>query len=225
MKCLIEAVKERPVNFLFIVVWSLIVGMAIVAEGGERPASAPPIDERLTGIESRLDTLERAVEALKTGKCPCPEGGECICPDDNCPCPDCPKHKKAKGVKLLGFKTSWCAHCPGAEKDCEGLAIEWVDADTDPRAKQYHATSYPALIRLVNGEKDGHFEGRTGMANKAREWLAAPANESKPSSPAHNGHRQTVRYSQPVRYAQPAYYQPRTYYRPSYGSYCPNCVR
>ena len=181
-------IMKRTSLITMIVVCLAIGAFAGVAFGEEPPSIRIP-ESVLRSLEARVDVVEGDVELLKdrvsslegkTAKtktvCPCRIGGECICSATECECPGCPKHTKypqATGVKLLGFKTSWCVHCPGAEKDCEGLAIEWMDADTDPRAKQYHVTEYPALVRLIDGKKDGHFVGRTGMANKARGWLNA----------------------------------------------------
>lgn len=96
-----------------------------LALGGERPASAPPVDARLTGLEERLrtsevrqDVTEQTVEALDSrvsalegnpkgsavkGRgshpyCDCATSGDCICDEGewNCQCPNCPKHKKTK---------------------------------------------------------------------------------------------------------------------------------
>jgi hypothetical protein len=231
--------------------------LSSIASAGERPASAPPVDERLTGIESRMKTLETRVNLVErdmdrlTGKtsttpgyeiqrgpeveatpnCPCSKGGKCICGND-CQCPLClehltnvevvslyaaheaeiskiweglgdkedatmrkavevwikQQHCKNQGVEsqpkvtVLGFFTRSCIHCPGAKTDCAGLNIDWRDANMDPRADEYHVEAYPAVILLdENGKKIGHHEGRTGLANKVREWLAAPAYESKPA--------------------------------------------
>jgi hypothetical protein len=53
---------------------ALLILVAILP-AADRPAKAPPVDERLTGIEQRLDTVESRVDALE-GKtstaCPCP---------------------------------------------------------------------------------------------------------------------------------------------------------
>lgn len=197
------------------------------------PAFAMAEDWDMGTVQQKIQSLEQRVAALEakwdmgTAKsCPCPTGGKCICPADNCPCELCLEHLTAAkaaqiyakhekeiskiwealgdredatmkaavevwikqqiarnqgvesaapeatyGVKLLGFFSDTCIHCPGAKTDCAGLDIEWIDADSDPRAKEYHVTALPALVRLINGHKQGHFEGRTGMANQAKTWL------------------------------------------------------
>jgi thiol-disulfide isomerase/thioredoxin len=84
----------RKFLFHFAIAVKVILSVSQLAYSGERPASAPPIDERLTGIESRVDILEGRVDALE-GKtalaCPCPDG-PCICPAGQCKCPNCIDH-------------------------------------------------------------------------------------------------------------------------------------
>lgn len=152
------------------------------------------IDSRLDGHDAELVELRNKIDALQLAiKCPCGRGGKCICPPDSCLCPNCPEHhgkkaatQTADGVKLLGFYSDSCIHCPATKTDCDGLTIEWVNADTDPRAKQYHVTGLPALVRLVDGEKpekDSHFVGRMGLADQAKRWLGqSTAQAAKPSA-------------------------------------------
>jgi hypothetical protein len=115
--------------------------LSSIAVAGERPASAPPVDERLTGIEARMKTLETRVNLVErdvdrlTGKtsttpgyeiqrgpeveatpnCPCFKGGKCICGND-CQCPLCLEH--LTNVEVVSL---YAAHEAEISKIWEGL--------------------------------------------------------------------------------------------------------
>lgn len=139
-----------------------ILGMMFPAPmfGGDRPASAPPIDQRLTGIESRLDALEAAVfkstttEATTEAKaeCQCPDDGPCICPADLCDCPDCPEHKKTKSVngrtvKRIGDRVA--CYQDG------NLVLYLAGSRLDERASEWLNRSQ-STSQVVNRREAGH---------------------------------------------------------------------
>lgn len=170
-------------NLILIAIW-FAVAIGCVALGDDRPPEPwldlpriEKIESKLADHESRLDALEGKTSA----KCPCPDG-ECICPADACDCPDCPVHTKSASVEYLGFSASWCVHCPGAKADSEGLPIRWLDLDS-PEARKYHVSEVPAVVRIVNGQKEGHFVGRTGLANRVRTWVAGAGVEMRNRGP------------------------------------------
>jgi thiol-disulfide isomerase/thioredoxin len=144
-------------------------------------------------------------------RCPCPRGGKCICGED-CVCPNCPEHSKAKqtattgqwkgttptnkGIELLFFGASWCTACPAAEARLGSAKSEiyYIDCtDSNPIAQRYGVNGFPYLLKI----QDGRFiEGRAGDAvheTAARDWLSGrtlPAGVGantvggKPSAPA-----------------------------------------
>lgn len=150
------------------------------------------LKKRVAALEAKWDMVAAAGKA----ECPCPLGGKCICPNGNCPCPNCPIHSKVgvvvnntewkatkptnKGRELLYFGASWCASCPAAIARLGGLTkqIVYVDCSTDDTlAKMFGVHAYPTLIAIDDGLKaDGlHTEGNSVGSYLAAKWLGTSA--------------------------------------------------
>jgi thiol-disulfide isomerase/thioredoxin len=170
--------------------------------GGERPPSAPPIDERLTGIESRVtghDTqiadLKKQIEALQLAiKCPCGRGGKCICPPGACLCPNCPEHgKKATAeseprVRLLHWSATWCGPCKVIEPELMATGLwnrlehyDWDSSKDRQTASKAGVTAIPALVLEIDGKIVDRHIGSVGFLDKAKAWASVdPDTYSKP---------------------------------------------
>lgn len=198
----------------------------------ERPPHAPPVDERLTGIEAKLADHEQRLEALE-GKtaakaCPCPNG-PCACDPESCTCSDCPEHVRTAldaKLRILAFSADWCGPCKVAESEAKSAGVYdrviHYDLDRDRKtADMLGVTRIPCLL-LVKDEKviDRHV-GSMGYVEQIREWIENPTPKiQSATSPLKSRVIRTD--TPPVRYYRRAYYQPRTYYQPSY-SYGGGC--
>lgn len=180
-------------SLTFLCLWSTI-------QAGERPPQAPPIDERLTGIESRLDNHENRINALE-GKtalaCPCPDG-PCICQPGECECPNCPEHpKKAGPVVWLGKPRSNgrsavlvcsddCGPCQRNKSSLTGSAAN-IRIENYSTLEQAGRAGYPVLpyAKLMqDGEVVLLLRGGAAKPERIREWLegekSAPRQVSRP---------------------------------------------
>lgn len=147
------------------------------------------VKNEITELKRRVDLAEEEIKTLKTNwnmfsakstgseVCPCPTGGKCICPADDCDCPNCPEHRNPKatagnGRTALGFGATWCPPCVGVKRDSEGLAIRWYDVDRDKdMAERYHVTNLPELILIEDGRVVENHTGVFGFLSKAERWL------------------------------------------------------
>lgn len=170
------------------------------------------IEKRVTDLEKRVEVLEGKAALWNQGSpaiCPCPLGGKCICPANNCPCPNCPEHKKTgsvgavingiewkgttptnKGRELLFFGSSTCVHCPAAISRLGELSkqIYYIDCSEgggvgDTLARMYRVDSYPTLIAIDNGiQAEGLYtEGDSVGSFLAGKWLGITPASNAPT--------------------------------------------
>jgi hypothetical protein len=180
----------------FLAAFALLI--PTLAIGGERPASAPPIDERLTGIEQKnkgqdaeIAALKKDIDALRLAiRCPCTRGGKCICGED-CVCPKAtasdwkPGEPTLKGVEVAFIGTTWCANCPPAENRLGSLKsqIHYIDADKSRLDERFGVSSYPTAVALVDGMVVSRCLGSDIGTLIVGDWLEKPV-WTKPNSEA-----------------------------------------
>ena len=69
-----------------------------------------------------------------------------------------------EAIKVLYFSTVWCGPCRSIRPAIDGLIaagwnIEKIDADSDPRAREYSVAAVPTFIVFKDGVQVQRFSG------------------------------------------------------------------
>lgn len=161
--------------------------------GGEPPPQAPPIDHRLTKIETRLDAIEVKL-GLKT--CDCGTTGVCLCDARECKCKDCPEHTQTiqatgkvfsgDGQEALFFTADWCQNCPAGKTRMGDSLSEMAVIDCtngNPLAYKgglFDVSGYPYVLLVSDGEAVSGYPGAPSYAKSAVQgWLHPEAQSTR----------------------------------------------
>lgn len=162
-----------------------VLGLLFPVElsAGERPPSAPPVDERLDRIEYRLKKLEAAVfqtgkgieaaeaklNALVKGDCPCPDG-VCICDGKTCKCVDCPEHKGVYGRSVNGRTVQRVGDRVACMKDGE-VVLYLAGTRLDERAADWLQNPTTSYVPQYLQSATGHYETQCSGGFCRRVWV------------------------------------------------------
>lgn len=124
---------------------------AVPLVGISAPPIAPPVDDRIAGVENRAESPEG-----KTN-CPCPVGDDCVCKSANCTCQPATENVfNGEGREVVVLGTSWCQYCPAAKSAAEANGVPYFDAETTDKgrelAKRHGVKSYPRILVFQDGD-------------------------------------------------------------------------